>query len=333
MGKHQGLKIFGIIAGSIVVAVLFTLGVTGNLHMPQLSSQTTGTDYTTLKNACNAAGMSWSDTTLKCTATGGNNYLPTGTYTIAVSGTDAQASGTSVVPTVSSSINDAAFSTTPTTIVPGQTLAMVLNKTGYHSAYVPSFTASATSFPVPVKFNNNATVTENIYSTTGTVLTNGAGANAVNQTNGGNGASYTLKDEMSASALTSTQDMVCVIEITAGNNASSTPPGAILSGSINGVAVTAAGTSKPVWYSVAGTNSNVYLFNVPAISTPSTQTLYINLNSKSTGAFPLGGKMIKSCYTKEWFIDPNTGKATFDVADSNGNLKSIATYTYTIEFV
>jgi hypothetical protein len=267
---------------------------------------------------------------------GGGITLNTVNPTISIAGSDAQASGTVVAGTTSQSyaINGGTFgalSLGTTTAVAGQTIEMVLANSSYHTKYVPSMPIASTSFPVAVQFDKNATVTEYVYSTTGVVLTNNLSAAPIsNQTALGNGASYNLKDEMTASALQSTNDMTCIIEIEAGNNATVTPLGATLS--LNGNALPIVGTSKPVWYTTMGTNSNVYLYDVPALKTSATQTFTIGLNAKSTGQFQTLSHVVKSCYTKEWFIDPNTGKAVYAVADSNGALKSIASYKYMIIF-
>lgn len=281
-------------------------------------------------------GFFGGSTTTTGTTTSGGTTINTVNPIVQVTGLDRQAQGTSV-----SSSAKGAFTVNGVTggyktitlgtdtAVPGQSLALLLtNNTSYHNAIVPAFEVKSGSFPVTVYFNKNATVTENIYTTTGLVISNGGGTQ--NQTALGNGASYNLKDEMTAASLTSTQDMVCVIEIEAGSNASTTPMGATFA--LNGVAIPLKSQSKPVWYSTIGTTSNVYLFDVAALDTPATRTFTIGLNSKSTGAFIAGSRMVKSCYTKEYFVDPNTGVVTYDVADSDGTLKSMATYTYTVYF-
>jgi hypothetical protein len=135
---------------------------------------------------------------------------------------------------------------------------------------------------------------------------------------------------MTASALTSTQDMVCIVEIEAGTNASTSPAGAALD--LNGVAIPVLSTSKPTWYSTLGTASNVYQFEVAPLDTTALQTFHVTLVAKPTGRFSAATRMVKTCYTKEYFEDPVTGKIVYDVADSLGNLKSMAQYKYTVYF-
>lgn len=266
-----------------------------------------------------------------------------------VSGMNRQQSGTSVANSIQASTNGGGYVTVTagtTTAVPGQIIeALFTNDTQYHNAYLGNsvlndanvkqggpFTITPGTFPITVYFNKNTSVTENIYSTTGVVMSNNATAAAsVNQSDLGNGASYNLKDEMTATSLTSTQDMICVIEIEAGTNASTTPSGATLS--LDGVNIPVKDTAKPTWYSTLGTSSNVYLFEVPPLDTSATKTFYIGLNAKSTGRFSPGTRIIKDCYTKEYFLDTNTGKVAYDVADTDGTLQSMAHYKYQFVFI
>jgi hypothetical protein len=221
-----------------------------------------------------------------------------------------------------------------TTAQQGQTLNILfVNNTQYHNKYVEGIVVTTTTFPLSVKLDKNSSVTENMYNTVGQVMTNGVGGWTTNQTTLGNGATYNFKDEMQGSALSSTNDMVCVIEIVNGVNASTSPQGAILTG---GSGVTFIGTSKPTWYTTNTSSSNVYLYDVKALDSSATQTFNLQINSKTTGNFDVsaGGNfgVAKTCYTKETFVDPNSGKVVTDVADSNGLLKSIARYSYKIAF-
>lgn len=251
--------------------------------------------------------------------------------TISVIGNDKLSPGTAVGSSIQYRLaGTGGFATaSSTTLVPGQTVdLLVTNATTYHSVYVPSFTVTAQSFPLSVAFLKNATATENIYSTVGVVLSNGAGKSS-NQTALGAGQSYNLKDEFTAGALQGTQDMTCVVELSAGVNASTTPAGVILS--LNGQAIPLKSTSTPTWYTVAGTDSRVFLFDVPAVTGGVVNTYNININP-ATGKeiFGAGKFVLKTCYTKEWFVDPVSGQPTYDVADGNGVIKSLAQYQYKV---
>jgi hypothetical protein len=251
---------------------------------------------------------------------------------------DLQSAGTTVGTTGNQfSVNSGAFSALTlgtSTAQQGQTVDILfVNGTTYHNAYVTGIVVSTTSFPVTVKLNKNATVTENMYNTVGQVMSNGVGGWVTNQTQLGTGSTYNFKDEMQAASLTSTNDMLCVIEIVNGVNASTSPLGAVLTG---GSGVTFVSTSKPTWYTTNSSNSNVYLYKVKALSTSATQTFNLAVTAKTLGDFApsAGGNfgLAKTCYTEETFLDPNTGKVVTDVADSNGLLKSMAAYSYKIAF-
>jgi hypothetical protein len=265
-------------------------------------------------------------------STGSGITLVTTNPLVNIQGTDAQQSGTTVGTGVSKySVNsDNSYSTVTlgtTTAIPGQVIRLLLvNGTSYHNAVWNldgKIKVEANSFPVNVQFNKNATITESVYYQN-TKLANGVGTN--NITDLGNGASYSLTDEMQANALTNTQDMLCIIELTAGVNASVESPGVTYDGKLSENIETSS------FYTPAGTSSKIYTFTRPAISSTKPVSANILLNTKSTGRFSGGTYVKKSCYTNEWFVDPSTGKLTYGVVDSQGTVKSMAIYTQTNYF-
>lgn len=282
----------------------------------------------------NSMGVFKSSAPSQQTATGGSAgsspYIVTTNPIIQIAGSDAQASGTAVTASGSQyAINSGSFGTVTlgsTTAIPGQTLELVLinNSGGYHNQHVAPFTVEVGSFPLAVSFNKNATVTENLYSTTSVATSDNGGA--TNQTSLGAGTPYNLKDEMTASALASTQDMRCIFELTAGVNASTSPAG-VSYGNFPLVS-----TSTPSWYTSSGVNSRVWIYDKPALSTTALSSDNIVINLQTAKLLSPNSQLIKTCYTKEWFIDPNTGKPTFDVADSNNNVKSMTQYKRTLYF-
>jgi len=297
-----------------------------------------------LFDGSNGAGTG---TSTQTSQTGSGTIINTVNPAIQVAGVDKQQTGTTVTSNpAKASTGGGAFATITlgtTTTVPGQTLDLFLtNGTSYHTAYygkdiqgdanvqqsTSSISVTPSTFPITVVYNKNATVTENIFNTLGVAITNGGGA--TNQTNNGNGASYTLKDSMSGTSLQSTQDMKCIVELTAGVNASTTPAGVTLS--LNGNSIPVVSTSIPAWYTPVGTNSRVWIFDVAPLSSAAQVDYSLGLNALSTGSFTAGNRAIKTCYTKEYFIDPNSGQVTYDVADSNNVVQSIAKYAYTVYF-
>src|SRR6185503_13015658 len=320
MGFILGIIAVGIIAGQLGYLTNIgyaPLAVTGAAVSPQVSTSGSGTFINTVNPA------------------------------ISFSTADKQQTGTSVgIATAQVSTGGAPYATITagtTTAVPGQSLDILLSNTStYHAAYygadvagdqnvqqstTGSLQVTSTSFPLQVTFNKNATVTEQIYSTTGIVLDNNASVFAtVNQTDLGNGASYSMKDAMSGLSLASTQDMACIVEITAGVNASSSPAGAQLS--LNGNAIPLVSTSKPNWNDTAGVNSVVYRYDIAPLNSGAEVDYQLLLTAKATGRFPAASRVLKTCYTKEYFIDPISGKVVYDIQDSLGNLKSSAQYKF-----
>jgi len=247
---------------------------------------------------------------------------------ITVTSLDKGAPGTTVSVSAYGSFDSGGFKSVSLgsdTAVPGQTLSLLLvNNTLYHNAKVDPFKVESTSFPVTVYLNKNASVTENIYNTVGLVMTNGGGA--TNQTALGNGATYNFKDSMSGTSLASTQDMICVVEVEEGANVSTTA-GVTYDGKAP------ISTAKPSWYTLLGSGSNVYLFEVPALDSGAEVTRNLQIVNSATKCFSPLKSVKKTCYTKEYFIDSNSGKIVYDVADSDGNLKSMAQYSYRFYFV
>ena len=262
--------------------------------------------------------------------TGGTYYASNPIY--AVTALNSQQSGTTVATITAQSSENAlnafkAVTLGTTTVVPGRTVTMlVVNNTIYHNAKVEPFTVQAGSFPITVLMNKNASVTETIFNTKSVAID----GTLTNQSANGNGAVYNLKDAMAGTSLASTQDMTCVIELTAGVNATTSPAGVILS--LGGQNIALKSTSVPVWYNTAGTNSRVWTFDIPALTSASEIDYTISLSSQATKSFPALSSMIKTCYTKEYFIDSNSGTIVYDIADSDGTLKSMGQYKSQVFF-
>lgn len=255
--------------------------------------------------------------------------------TPAVSVQDAQQAGTSVGNTLTVALKDAngnigSFGA-PASTAPGiGFVGLVTNGTTYHNTvvgvnadgtYNPIILTSSFTAPI-LKANKNATVTETMYYKQ-VALTNNGGAN--NITDLGNGVSYSITDEMQANALTNTQDMVCVVELTAGNNASTISPVMYA-----GKSPEARDISK--WYTIAGVNSRTYVFTVAPLSNTNPVDNNLLVTADTSGRFTATSYILKSCFTKEWFTDSRTNLLTYDVADSAGTLKSMAVYKQKVYF-
>ena len=223
------------------------------------------------------------------------------------------------------------------TAVPGQVDSFLINASGYHNAQLLGLQIAANTFPLSIQMNKNASVTQvwnypyanvNLYNAA-------AGGNvSTNITNSGsNGASYIINENMYGTSQASTQDMLCLVELTAGINATvSNPTGVQLTG--NGVTPDSVYyNTAPVWYTPASTNSRVWGFDVPAISSSSDFPMTLTLQSQSSKSFPSGSQVIQTCYTKEYFIDSGTGKIVYGIADSQTNaIQSAAQYKFAAYF-
>ena len=244
-------------------------------------------------------------------------------------GVDAAQPGTVVgVASAKASVNGGAYSTVTagtTTAVPGQVVDLLLvNTTVYHSQKVEGVKITPGVFPLAASFNKNGTVSQNMYSTTGLVITNNA-TTGTNQSALGDGVSYNFKFETYGAALTNTQDLTCVVEVTNGTSLTSNPVGVTIDGAAP------KSTATPSWYAPVGTSSRVFLFDMPAV-TSTMQTHNMAVNVLSTESIDATSKIIKRCYSKEYFIDSATGKLAYDVADSQGTLQSIQMFQYVINF-
>jgi hypothetical protein len=270
--------------------------------------------------------------------TGGNNNggttIITTNPTISFVAQQAQNVGTTVASTYQVAFNRGAFGGSVVsgsgTAVPGQTADFLVNASAavYHPAQVLDVPITASTFPLTVQLNKNASVTEVLYYPYSGKNIAGTSATAGNVTNiNSNGASYIFNDNMYGTTQASTQDMLCIVELTDGVNFTST--GAILSGA--GVTADAKyGNSIPPFYTVAGVNSRVWSFDVPAIASAANTPLTLTLQLLSTKSAQDRDKVIKTCYSKEYYIDSATGKITYGVADSQTNtVQSIAQYTFT----
>lgn len=249
-------------------------------------------------------------------------YLATGSTTLSIAGVDAFNQGTSVGSSSRISTNGAAFTSGVTTASPGNKLSILLinnSIAGYHNAYIPSHTVPAAATDViPVTFNKNASVTITIFNTNNQVI-DGVGTNQTVAA----GGTYTMAVRMDGTADASTQDMNCIFESnngTASDKVTFSVPGAQY-----------IGTSKPNWYTLEGTNSEVWVYKMPPIADAASVSGTIQITS-ATGKNLDNGALKMSCYTYDFFLDSATGKVAYDVEDSLGALQSMASYTKTAYF-
>ena len=251
---------------------------------------------------------------------GSGQYLATGATTVTVAGVDGLQQGTSVGSTKLASINGAAYVSGFTTASPGNKVDLLLvNGTGYHNAFIKGYVVpAAASDTVPASFNGHGSVTVTVFNTNNQVID----GSATNQTVA-TGGSYTMAIRMDGQDKKNTQDMRCILEASNGAKMDKVTlnfPGAV-----------SVGTSKPNWYTLSSSSSEVYVYDIPAIVSSASVSGTIAVTT-ATAQSLAGTNLIISCNTKEFFLDSTTGKVAFDVEDSLGNKQSIASYSKTIAF-
>ena len=250
-------------------------------------------------------------------------YIATGSTTFSYSAVDALSSGTTVGYASRTSVNDGAYTATVTTGSPGNKLnVLFVNNSNYHNAYVTGITVpAAPTMPLTVQFYKNSSATISMFNMNNVLLTNGGGAN--NQSVASAGQSFNLPIRFDGVDKTSTQDMRCILEATAGANVSDVV--------LTGLGAVKVGNSKPNWYSLIGTGSSVFVYDIAAVNGAVSPSGTVSLVSASGKTFA-GNYLVITCYTKENFLDSSTGKVSYGTEDSLGNLQSMAAYTYKVGF-
>jgi hypothetical protein len=315
-GKSSGATI------AIILGVILVVGILGYVAFFKGPAQTEFGNQNTGNNG------------------NGGTTIVTTNPTISFSGQQAQNVGQAVNVGYLVSVNGGGFTSTPVasgtgTAVPGQSDVFLINATGYHSKLVmpdgSPLQITPSVFPYTVQLDKNASVTEVInYPYSGLNI----GNNDISKNNitnsASNGASYILTDNMYGTSQASTNDMICLYEVTSGVNLTST--GVIVQG--NGVTADAKyANSIPAFYTAAGVNSRVWAFDVPAIKSSASSPMTITLQTLATKSIQAGDKLIKTCYTKEWVIDSATGQPAYEVADSQTNtVDSLAQYYFKANF-
>ena len=250
----------------------------------------------------------------------GTPYISTGATTLNFDVKDKLASGTSVTGTPYLSLSGGTFNSGITSASPNQVYdVLFVNGTTYHNAYITGHTIpQSPTDTIKLTPYKSAVVTMQTFNSAG-VLTDGV---AVNQTVS-TGSSPTMKLEFTGSALSSTQDMICVFE-----ESNKTAEG-ILTLSGNGAKLT---NSIPRSYS-AGAGSTLTVYELPPLVGTNPVDYSMNVQS-ATPLVSMAGENVKAtCYTKEYATDSLTGLVTYAIEDSqNLGFRSLGTYTTTVYF-
>lgn len=257
--------------------------------------------------------------------TSGVGYISTGATTLTVVGTDKLSPGTSVTGTSLISTDGASYVSGTFSISgsPNQVLNILLvnnSAAGYHNTVADGVKVpTSPTGVIDAKFVKNASITINVFNTN-SVLTTSTGT--VNQTVTTGGA-YNMKIRLDGQDKASTQDMRCILE--------SSTTADMDKISLSGLGAVYVGMAKPASYTLAGANSQVWVYDIAAVEGAVSPEGTIAAASKTSKT--LAGNYMKiTCNTKEYFLDSTTGKVVYDIEDSLGNAKSMASYTDTVYF-
>lgn len=248
--------------------------------------------------------------------------IVTSATTLSFVSVDALQPGTSIGGTGWVGVNAGSLKSGVTSVNPKDNLEILfVNATTYHNKYIPSIAVpSVTAFPLEVKALKNATVTVKVFSDENSLLdASGAATNQSITT----GQSVNMELKLLGTDKTSTQDMVCILE---GNGTS------VDKMTLSGSGASYKGMSKPSSYSLIGSESQIWVYDVTPVEGSVTKVFTIGVQSK-TSKDPSASQWKITCNTKEYFIDSVTGKVAYDIEDSSGTAKSMASYSFTDYFL
>jgi hypothetical protein len=252
----------------------------------------------------------------------GTEYISTGSTTLSFVSTDALQPGTTIGGTGWVGVNGGNLKSGVTAVNPIDNLEILfVNNTAYHNVYITGHSVpKAPTDPIGVAAKGNASISLTMFNTNNQVLdANGASTNQSVTT----GGSYNMQIRMDGQDKKSTNDMVCILEASDGTKADKM--------TLNGFSASYKGMAKPSSYTLIGSTSAIWVYDVPAIEGAVSPTGTIGITSKTSQT--LAGVQFKvTCRTKEYFIDSITGKVVYDIEDSAGTAKSMASYSFTDYF-
>ena len=250
----------------------------------------------------------------------GGTYISTGATTLSINGVDALSQGTAVTGTNLIGVNGAAPRTGITTASPKDKLEILLvNGSAYHNAYLASHDVpTAPTDVMSILAKKNASVIITMFNTNNAVIDN----SAINQSMS-TGSSANMAIRFDGQDKASTQDMVCILETS--NNAKVDKLTLSMAGAVY------KGMVKPSSYTLSGATAQVFVYDVAPIEGAVSISGTIGVISKTAqDASGTYGKI--TCLSKEYFQDSGTGKVAYDIEDSLGVAKSMASYSTTFNF-
>lgn len=241
--------------------------------------------------------------------------------TLTWTGTDRLKPGTSISPSARVSANggpfQAATASGASTFTAGHNLKLLFNVSGYHPVVVDAGVVPTQGpMVVPVTMLANASITITGKNTNGEVMVvNGGATNQSVSTD----SSANMEIRFDGQGYKGTGPMLCVLEASDSTS--------IQELTLNGNGASFRGREKPASYTLAGTGSAIWVYDVPSIEGSVSPTYIVGMTSKS-GQDASGDYFIISCMTKESFIDSVTGQLVQDaIEDSAGTAQHLAKYS------
>ena len=248
-------------------------------------------------------------------------YISTGATGFSFVGSNALQGGTSVTPTTYVSTNGGAYSSSIVSGTPGDTVDLLFTSTGYHSVFLPGVAvATEPTQNFNVKFYQNGTVTTTIFNNNDDKLYDTAGTGNQTVVSGG---TYNMRIRLDGQDKKSTNPMRCILEASNGT--------AMKSMTLSGLGAVFKNKEKPSSYALNGSDSEVWVYDIDAITGAVSPGGTIGVQSE-TGMSLADSRFKIDCYTKESFIDTETGDVMVGIEDSQGTLQSLAHYQFTGNF-
>lgn len=253
---------------------------------------------------------------------GAGTYISTGATTLSFDTAD-ETTGAALNSTSQVRIGETGtFQSGVTTASPGNNIYALLAATGYHTVYTDKLivpTSPTAHFPANMK--GNGTVAIDVWNTNDVLMANaGAGTNQTASV----GAVYNHRIRLTGSSNKDTGDLRCILEAENGS--------AVNKIELTGFGAVLQGVGKPQFYTLLSSNSAVWVYDISPIVGAVTPQGNLIVTS-NTGKTTTNSRVKVTCFTKENFIDSNTGKPAYDIQDSNGVQKSINAPTTSFYYI
>jgi hypothetical protein len=249
---------------------------------------------------------------------GAPTSIVTGATTLTLTGQDALKTGTTFTGTTNIGVNGGVMKTGVTSADQNDKLELLLTNTSYHAGYFPNEAVpqGKLTFIKQYSLYKNASVTVSLFNSNNVAMDDVL----VNQTvTTGSNPSMMIKLEGTDKA--STNAMRCILEANDSTKVNKLE--------LSGLGATLKSVGKPSFYTLAGTSSAIWIYDIDAIVGSDPVSGYVKATSV-TGQDMSASYFKVTCYSKEYFIDSLTGKVAEDIIDSDGSTaRYLSTFTDT----